>query len=164
MAGTRPEPRTTSRLSPALPLAAALLAAGMASASEPKAEAATAELSRPARLPLAQCLDPERARGWTLLANDELLVDAGRLRYHVRLSMACPELGTTAQAEFRAGGGFGRLCGHPTDVVIPRHALRDQARPCPIASMRVVDKSEYEALLPGANAASVQIEANGRGD
>ena len=99
-------------------------------------------------LPLAECLDPDRARSFVLLENDQLLVDAGRYRYHILLAHACPELGTTHALEFRPAGGIGRLCGGAMETVLPLGA-RPPVRPCPIRSLRRVSDAEYQALLGG---------------
>ena len=43
----------------------------------------------------SECLDPQRARGWTQLDDGDLLVDAGRQKYRVTLISACIVSGAT---------------------------------------------------------------------
>ena len=99
-------------------------------------------------LPLADCLDPDRARSFVLLDSSTLLVDAGRRRYQVKLAHACPELGTTHSLQFRPGGGVGRLCGGAMETVLPVGG-RPPVRPCPISALRLLDEDAYQALLDG---------------
>jgi hypothetical protein len=96
--------------------------------------------------PLAECFDPDRARSWHLIDSDEVLVDAGRRRFHLQLQFSCPELGHEHAIVFRAGTAVGRLCGHPGDAIVtaPAHGRRTQ---CPVASVTPLAQEEYEALL-----------------
>jgi hypothetical protein len=96
--------------------------------------------------PMSECLDPDRARSWHLLDSDEVLVDAGRKRFHLQLQFACPELGHDHTVVFRAGTGIGRLCGHPGDVIVTVPA-RGRRTHCPISSITPLGPEQYEALL-----------------
>lgn len=97
-------------------------------------------------LPLADCLDPDRARGWALLDSDELLVDAGRHRYRIVLARSCPEIATAAAVVFRGGSGLGRVCGNAMDAVLVASRNRMQ-QPCPISSIELLDAAQYQQYL-----------------
>jgi hypothetical protein len=93
----------------------------------------------------SRCLDPHRARSWLLLDSDELLVDAGRRRFHLQLAFACPELGYNDAIHFLGSDPGGRICGLPGDrIVLARRSL--QRRPCTILSVTALGIDEYEAI------------------
>ena len=96
-----------------------------------------------APLPMDQCLDPDRARSWVMIDSDELLVDAGRNRYHLQLDFSCPELGTAIELVFRGGGGLGRLCGSAFDAVIPL-SRSGRRMPCGVAQVTVLDERTWQ--------------------
>lgn len=99
--------------------------------------------------PVSECLDPARIRSWQMLDSDELLVDAGRRRFHLLFRHACGELNLNNDVVFRAGGGIGRLCGNPGDAVLgPRPGWRGSA--CAITQVTPLDKAQYDALLDAA--------------
>lgn len=99
--------------------------------------------------PLSACLDPTRARSWHFIDSDEILVGAGRQRFHVRLQTSCPELGSRHTLGFRSGHGVGRICGNVGDAVLIAQA--DPRRlPCRIAEVTALSKGEYQTRLkPG---------------
>jgi hypothetical protein len=98
-------------------------------------------------LPLADCLDPDRARGWALVDSDELLVDAGRHRYRIVLARACPEVATASAIVFRGSSGLGRVCGNAMDAVLVASSRNQMQQPCPIASIELLDESMYQQYL-----------------
>ena len=118
-----------------------LAALALPAAAQDHAEAGYAPLR-----PLADCLDPDRARSWHQLDSDEVLVDAGRKRFHLQLQFSCPELGLEHSIVFRAGTAVGRLCGHPGDAIVTAQK-RGRSTRCPVANVTPLDREEYEALL-----------------
>lgn len=100
-----------------------------------------------APLPMEQCLDPDRARSWVMIDSDELLVDAGRNRYHLQLQLSCPELGTAIELVFR-GGGLGRLCGSAFDAVVPL-SRSGRRMPCAVAQVTVLDETTWQRYADG---------------
>ena len=93
----------------------------------------------------ADCLDPQRARGWLLLDSDEVLVDAGRRRYHLQLAFACPELEYNHEVVFRGASADGRICGLPGDrIETARPGLR--RHPCTIGVVTRLTPEEYDAI------------------
>lgn len=132
-----------SALSPALLALTLVLLGGCASA--PRADAPGSAAERRI-LPLADCLDPDRARGWALVDSDELLVDAGRHRYRIVLARSCPEVATAAAIVFRGSSGLGRVCGNAMDAVVVASRNRMQ-QPCPIASIELLDEAAYQQYL-----------------
>lgn len=89
----------------------------------------------------SECLDPQRARGWTQLDDGDLLVDAGRQKYRVTLISACTAAGYTNAIQFRGDPVSGRVCGSIHDQVITRDY------PCRIERMELLDKAQYELAL-----------------
>jgi hypothetical protein len=124
------------------------LAALLAALSLPRAASAEDErvtIYAPLRT-LADCLDPDRARSWHMIDSDEVLVDAGRKRFHLQLQFSCPELGYEHSIVFRAGTAIGRLCGHPGDAIVTAEA-RGRRTSCPVANVTLLDREEYESLI-----------------
>jgi hypothetical protein len=106
----------------------------------------------PLRMPMSECLDPARARSFHLLDSDELLVDAGRRRFHVQLSFACPELNYNHEIVFRPGPGIGRLCGLAGDHIL--FARRAPSRTvCGIAAVTPIEREQWDAYLAGGGPA-----------
>lgn len=135
----------TAQSVPALALLAGALLGGCA--STPRAgDPATATATERRILPLADCLDPDRARAWALIDSDELLVDAGRHRYRIVLARSCPEVATAAAIVFRGSSGLGRVCGNAMDAVVVASRNRMQ-QPCPIASIDLLDEATYQQYL-----------------
>lgn len=97
----------------------------------------------PAPLAFKDCLRPERVRGWTYVANDELLVDAGRKQYRITLATGCSAL-SMAQVitRFEAGHGTGRMCGMPQDYI------HTDAGRCKVAKIELIDRKYYDTT-PG---------------
>jgi hypothetical protein len=97
----------------------------------------------PAPLAFQDCLRPERVRGWTYVANDELLVDAGMRHYRITLAVGCTAL-SMAQfiTRFEAGHGSGRMCGMPQDYI------RTDAGRCKVGKIELIDKPAYDGT-PG---------------
>jgi hypothetical protein len=125
-----------------------ILAALLAALASPQAAAAEDErvtVYAPLRT-LADCLDPDRARSWHMIDSDEVLVDAGRKRFHLQLQFSCPELGHEHSIVFRAGNAIGRLCGHPGDAIVTVQA-RGRHTSCPVANVTLLDQEEYESLI-----------------
>lgn len=127
-----------------------LLAAAVpltAPAAEPRAPKSSPPAStyQPIR-PASQCLKPHRARDWAYVADDRILVDAGRKLYRIEFSYGCPALAFGQSIRFDAGPGVGRICGHIHEAV-----LVDGAR-CQIARVTRIDRATYEKMLgqPGA--------------
>ena len=107
--------------------------------------------------PLSECLDPDRARSWHQIDTDEILVDAGRKRFHLQLAPACPELGYNHTVAFRSGDGIGRICGSAGDVVlVPRAA--PIGIPCRIVVVTPLTKEQYAARLDGNEAPEGKVE------
>ena len=108
---------------------------------------AAASAAPPLR-PMSACLDPDRARSWHLVDSDEILVDAGRKRFHLRLAASCPELSFNHTVAFRSGDGIGRICGSTGDTVIaPRHNAI--GIPCRIVEVTPLTKEQYAERLDG---------------
>lgn len=106
-----------------------------------------AEPTRQGRaLVLSDCLDPGRARSWHLIDHDEILVDAGRRHYHLKLTFSCPELTYNHTIGFRAANGIGRVCGHRGDAIItPRPSLLRWS--CTIAVVTPLDQAQFNGYL-----------------
>lgn len=124
----------------ALPLiiAGGLSLGGLAQAAN---TATPAPVSGYKPLPPAQCLDPDRARAWTQLDNGDLMVDAGRDKYRVKVASACTALSYSNILGFRGDPISGRVCGNIRDAVLTRDY------PCKIESMQRLSKEEYDAVL-----------------
>ena len=96
--------------------------------------------------PVSTCLDPDRARSWHVIDSDEMLVDAGRQRFHLLLAPSCPELGFVNTVAFRSGDGVGRICGSAGDRVVMEQ--RSPVRvPCRIVEVTPLTKAQFEARL-----------------
>lgn len=100
--------------------------------------------------PFAACMDPRQVRGWSQIDEGELLVDAGRSRYHITLDTHCGDLGfsTGIRFESKGVGGGGRICGDLGDSVVPL-GTSSRSLPCSIGRIKPVSKEEYNALLQG---------------
>jgi len=90
--------------------------------------------------PASECLDPERARSWSLLESDVLYVDAGRRRYLIELHMGCPELGYAKSLSFRTAGGVGRICGYAGEWVVADTGM-NPGRTCRISKVHIIPRS-----------------------
>lgn len=125
----------------ALPLmiAAGLGLCGLAQASGTATPAA--KPASPRILPVAECLDPQMARGWIQADNGDLLVDAGRYKYRMKVAPACTALSYSNFVGFRGDPITGRVCGGFRDAVLTRDY------PCKIEGMQRLSKEEYEAML-----------------
>ncbi len=66
----------------------------------------------------SECLDPERARGWTHVDDSTLLVDAGSRKYRVVLAESCFSLGTSPELQFVGDSISNRVCGHSGEYVV----------------------------------------------
>jgi len=101
----------------------------------------------------SECLDPALARGWTYVDDDELLVDAGRRKYRVRLAELCFGLGTSPALHFQGDAVSNRVCGHAGEyVVVSRQRCRIQA-------VERLDDETYRQAA-GAGEAKGRIEAS----
>ncbi len=125
----------------ALPLmiAAGLGLCGLAQASGTATPAA--KPVSPRILPVAECLDPQMARSWIQADNGDLLVDAGRYKYRMKVAPACTALSYSNFVGFRGDPITGRVCGGFRDAVLTRDY------PCKIEGMQRLSKEEYEAML-----------------
>lgn len=95
--------------------------------------------------PQSECLDPTQARGWAIVANDSVVVDAGRRKFLLRFGASCPELEWTTRLQFRTPGGSGRVCGHAFDAVLPE-SRGGIVVPCAIESITSIDAARYREL------------------
>ena len=98
--------------------------------------------------PMSACLDPARARSWHLIDSDEILVDAGRQRFHLALEPSCPELAYTDSVGFRPGTGVGRICGNAGDTVVAPRRTPIGIR-CQIAKVTPLTKEQFSARIKG---------------
>jgi len=124
----------------AMSAAMGLLAAGSAAAAA--AAAAPGQLSAPGSPYLrgAQCLNPEFARGWVVLDDRHILVDAGRKRYQIEFRGYCWDIAQTPVIGFRGDPISGRVCGGPFDSVLTRDVS------CSIQRMDLISREEYKSL------------------
>ena len=102
--------------------------------------------------PVQSCLDPSRARSWTLLDSSRLLVDAGRKQYLFELAWSCPELATEPTLQFHSRSPHGRICGAIGDRVrgsgtVPSQLPPGQEAGCQISRARLLSREEYDAEL-----------------
>ncbi|HKR76701.1 MAG TPA: DUF6491 family protein [Rhodanobacter sp.] len=128
----------------ALPLA---LAANVALAqAKPKAPAYT-----PLR-PVADCLRTDRINEWHIVNSRTVTARTGPDRYLVKLQVACPRLSygppTLLFHSNRANQAVipFSICGEAGETV----RARDQP-PCPIQSVRKIDKAEFDKLSAHAS-------------
>lgn len=116
-------------------------APGMATAKQPPPTP-----QQPMR-PITRCIDLTRIDEWHVIDARTLTVRNGPFRYVVKTRYDCPRLGRYgAGLRFRVSPdkralGLPRICGDVGDEV----ASRDQP-PCAIASVRNVDKAEFDRL------------------
>ena len=140
------------RHAPALSLLASLvLVAGCASSPGP-ADAGPGVVANP-----VECLDPSWVRGWDYVDDDELLVDAGRRKYRIRLAERCFALGTAPALVFDGDAVNNRVCGHAGETII---VGRDR---CRIQSVERLDDATYESLRD-PNQARGEVRAGTRAD
>lgn len=66
----------------------------------------------------SECLDPERARGWTHVDDSTLLVDVGNRKYRVVLAEPCFSLGNSPELRFVGDSISNRVCGHVGEYVV----------------------------------------------
>lgn len=78
--------------------------------------------------PLSRCLIPQRVRDWAYVADNRILVNAGRRKYRIDLSYGCPALAFGTFIHFDPGPGVGRLCGHINEAVVVRGSRCNVAR------------------------------------
>ena len=91
----------------------------------------------------ADCLDPTMARSWDYVSGDELLVDAGRRKYRVRLSEHCTELGHGSVIRFKGDAVSGRVCGNVGE------AVRVGRMSCRIERVELIDAKTYREANSG---------------
>lgn len=112
----------------------------------PFASAAAADEHAPAprnALRGADCLDPSAARTWDYVSGDELLVDAGRRKYRVRLAEHCTELGHGSVIAFKGDYVSGRVCGNVGEEV------RVGRMSCRIERLELIDAEAYREATTG---------------
>lgn len=95
--------------------------------------------------PLSECLDPERARGWTSISDDEILVDAGPKKFLIRFARSCTDLNFTPVLRFRPSVGSTRICGNSTDAVLG-DSRGGVAIPCTVSSVVSIESKRYREL------------------
>lgn len=78
--------------------------------------------------PLNRCLIPQRVRDWAYVADNQILVNAGRRKYRIDLSYGCPALAFGTFIHFDPGPGVGRMCGHINEAVVVRGSRCNVAR------------------------------------
>ena len=105
--------------------------------------------------PMSQCLIPERVRDWAYVNDQEILVNAGRKKYRIRMSYGCSALAFGSFIRFDPGPGIGRMCGNLNEAVIA-----DGTR-CHVAAVERIDQDEWDRTLeqPGV---SLNRHAQGR--
>lgn len=114
--------------------------------------------------PITQCLDPSRARSWTMLDSSRLLVDAGRNKYLIELAWSCPELATQPALRFSTRAPSGRVCGDVGERVrpggLPVRAFvppPGQEAGCLISRASRLTADEYEAELRAEAGSSASV-------
>lgn len=107
----------------------------------------------------SECFDPAFARGWDYVADDELLVDAGRRKYRIRLSELCLSLGTSPDIRFDGDHVSNRICGHVGEsVVVGRER-------CRIQRVERIEDAEYlEATGRNEPKGRIKAEAASQGE
>lgn len=117
--------------------------------------------------PISQCLDPSRARSWTLLDSSRLLVDAGRNKYLIELAWSCPELATQPTLKFSSRAPSGRVCGDVGERVLggglPAKAFLPppgQEAGCLISRASRLTADEYEAELRAESGSSATVRGS----
>ena len=92
----------------------------------------------------SECLDPDRARGWTHIDDTTLLVDAGNRKYRIVLAESCFSLGTSPELRFIGDSISNRVCGHVGEYVVSGHQR------CRIQRLERLDDAAYlEAVEAG---------------
>jgi hypothetical protein len=89
------------------------------------------------------CLDPSSARTWDYVSGDELLVDAGRRKYRVRLAEHCTELGHGSVITFKGDPISHRVCGNVGE------AVRVGRMSCRIERLELIDADAYREATTG---------------
>ena len=93
----------------------------------------------------SECLDPERARGWTHVDDSTLLVDAGSRKYRVVLAESCFALGTSPELHFVGDSISNRVCGHTGEYVVSGRQR------CRIQRVERLDDPAYEQAVDEAD-------------
>lgn len=99
--------------------------------------AASASSDKPLRG--ANCLDPARVRNWIHIDDRHLLVDAGRQKFRVSLSIPCHDLAFSPTISFRGDPVSERVCGFAMDAVTTRDMR------CPIVRVEALDAEAWNA-------------------
>lgn len=139
------------------------LAAGITSASGPRAKSA------PIR-PVGECLVARQVLDWGVVDDRRLVVKSlGKRYYDIQLSNSCRDLNRRPYLSFRdglrpsplgSGRGFrpgvgsdpvtsdGRICGDLGDAVVPVSGVRNGLEiPCRIGSIRRIDENTFESVF-----------------
>ncbi|KAA2285610.1 DUF6491 family protein [Arenimonas fontis] len=103
--------------------------------------AGTADGPRRQLLSAGDCLDPAAARSWHHPGGGELLVDAGRRKYRIRLAESCNELGTDPVIVLQGAGLGNRVCGNAGDQLISR------GRICRINDIEMLDPDAWRQAI-----------------
>jgi hypothetical protein len=115
--------------------------------------AGTAQAPPPAAAPPAQtlaedaCVDPGKVRGWSLLGDRRVLIDAGKQRFLVDLSTNCPQLSDNPFLGYRSDHVAGRVCGRPGDRLVPHGSTATGGDDCPVRRLRTLSGEEYDRYL-----------------
>jgi hypothetical protein len=88
----------------------------------------------------ATCLEPSRARSFSVLDDDVLLVDAGVDHYRLQLEPTCIGIDFEVALRFRGDPVTGRVCGYARDAV-----LTDRGD-CHIYEVEWITREQYQAL------------------
>lgn len=97
--------------------------------------------------PQSECLRVDRINEWHVVDHRTAIVRTGPKRYLVKLQASCPRLGIGnpgllfSPNESNKALGESRICGETGETV----RARDQP-PCAIASVRVIDKAQFDRL------------------
>jgi hypothetical protein len=103
------------------------------------------------------CLNPAHVRGWSLLPDDHVLVDAGKRRFLIELSQTCAGLDHNPFLGFISHRPDSRVCGQRGDQLVPHGSAAGRRPPCPIQRVRLLDDAEY------ANELERRVQNNGIG-
>lgn len=126
------------------------------------AQAAPSDAGQPLR-PLADCPRIDRITDWHVVDDRTTLLRTGPLSFVVTTAVACPRVGQGGGLNFRQSPGNAaveplRICGDVDEQVI-----RKNDPPCPIASVRAVDKTTYDTMATKSVRAGSGADQPGNG-
>ena len=128
-----------------LAMAVAFLASGACSSTPSGTRSDTARTSRAAPPPSGHtgCFDPQLARGYQVIDDDVLLVDAGRNFYRLQLEATCFGTDWAPQLAFVGDPITGRVCGRYGERIVY------QSQSCMIERVDWIPPDEHARLLRG---------------